>query len=72
MSRTPAQGIDAIDRDAQYLMKIKRRVARDVGRDESESQEIQDLLVKVMALLYKRTPAVAVEAKPAKISRKAG
>lgn len=71
MSRTPAQDVDAIDRHNQYLMKIKRWVARDVERDEAERQEIQDLLVKVMALLYKRTPAVA-EAKPAKASRKAG
>ena len=51
-------------------MKIKRWIARDLERDEDERQKIQDLLVEVMALLYKRTPAV--EAKPAKTSRKAG
>lgn len=76
MSRTPAQGVDAIDRDAQYLMKIKRRVAKDVARDVKESQEIQALLVKVMGLLYKRTLRLDYEEakpdKPIKSARKAG
>jgi len=70
MSRTPAQDDDAIDRHNQYLMKIKRWIARDLERDEDERQKIQDLLVEIMALIYKRTPAV--EAKPVKASRKAG
>lgn len=70
MSRTPAQDDDAIDRHNQYLMKIKRWIALDMERDEDERQKIQELLVEIMGLIYKRTPAV--KGKPAKASRKVG
>ena len=64
-ARTPAQEIDVVDRHNQYLMKIKRWVARDASFTEAEAerQEIQDLLVKIIGLMYKRTPAATAAEK---------
>ena len=52
MSRPPSQGAAVIERDAQYLMKIKRRVGLDMKRTEANRQEIDKLLQKLINLLW--------------------
>ena len=63
MSRTPSQGDAAIDRDAQSLLKIKRRITLDRHRTDAEKQKLESLLVELITLLIngKRGELVPVE-----------
>lgn len=51
MSRHPSQGDAAIDRDAQSLLKIKRRVTLDPKRSEADRKKLESLLVEIITLL---------------------
>lgn len=53
MSRIPLPGRSAYNRDAQYLMKIKRRVEVDAEWKDVDRKRMEEILVEAINLLLK-------------------
>ena len=52
MSRPPSQGAAVIERDVQYLQRIKRRIDLDVKRTKANREKLDKLLKEIINLLW--------------------